>query len=618
MNHSRRMKLKALACAAGIVLLFILAIAGLIGGIRLIVNRHEPVIEQFTNVWITEVTEDTLRFFDGTQREHGWTEEMAALADRSFREQVADVTLTDGLVSAVTVKNSEKISGKVLRIFPGQGVELQEHGALEFAPDVKMYRLYDTLQLAGTGDIRIGYAFCDFVMEEGKICGVLVTRNEAMEYIRVQIKSSGYASPVHETVSLTADTDFVVRFGSGDSVTEEVHQAGDVIEILPDSSYFVADRIYVEPQALTGKISLLSVERSQGTPAYRGTMEIIKEEAGLYVVNEVLLEEYLYSVVPSEMPSGYPLEALKAQVICARTYAYSRMLGYAGALTGAHVDDSAGYQVYNNIPEQESTTAAVKETQGQLLYVGKQLADTYYYSTSCGYGTESDIWKGGTGQALSYLPARRIGTELDPAYTAESMREEEVFEDFIRQAFETDYESREPWYRWIYQVEEIDEERMLESLQARYAANSSLVLTRNSKWEFESREIKKLGAIKSIRICARNEGGVADELLIEAKHGVYKVISEHNIRCVLCDGVTQVRRQDGSLIDMPNLLPSAFFTIITGQEKGNVVRYTLIGGGFGHGVGMSQNGARSMAEKGLSAQEVLEFFYQSGTVKQIY
>ena len=78
-------------------------------------------------------------------------------------------------------------------------------------------------------------------------------------------------------------------------------------------------------------------------PSYRGSLELEKQQDGIVVINEVLLEEYLYAVVPSEMPSSYPLEALKAQAVCARTYAYAKMLHAGLPADGAHVDDSAGF-----------------------------------------------------------------------------------------------------------------------------------------------------------------------------------------------------------------------------------------------------------------------------------
>ncbi len=629
MNRAEKRQIKILMCLLGIIILFVL-------GIILLVRKapieeppvHIPVVKHYYNVWITEVADGYIHAYDGSIHIHplgeAWAEEPPAYA----REQIADLTLTDGVVTELKVKNTDKISGKVLRVISGVGVELEEIGVLSFAENAKMYKLFDKLKLAGEKDIRVGYAFCDFVLENGEICGVLVTRDEAMEYIRVQIKTSDYALPVHDVVKFTVDTDFALYYESGEGMTAEPHYAGEVVEIMADSDYLKKGRLTIVPAALTGKITLLSVERSQGNPSYRGTLELAAEEAGIYVINELLLEEYLYSVVPSEMPSDYPLEALKAQAICARTYAYGHMLTSSGKLYGAHVDDSSSYQVYNNIPEHEKSTTAVRETGGQLLYVyedaGETLADTYYYSTSCGHGTESDVWKSSS-EALKYLPARRISSvatlsaeSVDTLYTANSLMDEDIFRSFITQSFAADYESQEPWYRWEYEVEEVDRERMLSALQSRYEANKKLVLTRNKKGEFESKPIEKLEEIRELVVVRRNEGGVADELLIETKNQTIKVISEYNIRTVLCDGVTKVVRQDGSKVSMPNLLPSAFFVITTGKDDGNVVGYTIVGGGFGHGVGMSQNGARSMAQQNLSATEILSFFYQGSNVKQIY
>ena len=83
-------------------------------------------------------------------------------------------------------------------------------------------------------------------------------------------------------------------------------------------------------------------------------------------------------------------------------------------------------------------------------------------------------------------------------------------------------------------------------------------------------------------------------------------------------GETKVRRADESLVEMPNLLPSGFFIIEAGKKNGNVIGYTLTGGGFGHGVGMSQNGARAMARKGYSYEEILLFFYEDCSLRAIY
>ena len=169
---------------------------------------------------------------------------------------------------------------------------------------------------------------------------------------------------------------------------EELFSRGDEVTIDTDSDYFVGERIRIVPTVLTGRVRLINVNRSQGTPSYRGHIELLRTAEGIAVVNELPLEEYLYSVVPSEMPASYPLEALKAQAICARTYAYGHMLRAGYPRYGAHVDDSTSYQVYNNITEADSATTAVKETYGQMILTDEgTVANTYYYSTSCGVGT---------------------------------------------------------------------------------------------------------------------------------------------------------------------------------------------------------------------------------------
>jgi len=72
------------------------------------------------------------------------------------------------------------------------------------------------------------------------------------------------------------------------------------------------------------------------------------------------------------------------------------------------------------------------------------------------------------------------------------------------------------------------------------------------------------------------------------------------------------------VMEMPNLLPSGFFVLDAIQKDQNVVGYKLIGGGFGHGVGMSQNAAKTMAFKGYSCEEILTFFYDGCKLADIY
>lgn len=634
MNRSQRMQMKALVCILGILFLVLVFVAGLLFALIGREAVHVPVVRELVNVWIMEVEETGIRVFEeGQERTYGFAEGVVVPVE--YREQVADVTLVDELVSQVVCK-THKVNGKVLAVDAG-GVEIQGFGYLPFTEDYKGYRLYDVLTMCGPQDVVIGYDFADFVVENGKICSILLVKEAVMEYIRVLIRTGDYQALLHETITFTCDTDFTVEYGAYGQRVQEMHQAGEVCSIGGDSVMFHDDgetegaagaaegfgRVRIVPGALTGKVILQNVSRSQGMPAYRGTFEIVKTQGKLAVINEVLLEEYLYSVVPSEMPASYPKEALKAQAICARTYAYRHMLHAGLAQYGAHVDDSTGYQVYNNIAEQEAATTAVKETFGQVLFAEDgSPAETYYYSTSCGIGSDEDVWNtepGGSPTYLSPQPISRMNRTTDRDVSlAQMLMEEDKFAEFIHVKNEADYEAEEPWYRWSYTVVDLDEDMLRNRLLQRYNVNTQRVLTQGKDGEFVSRPIGEWKTVKDIRIVSRGPGGIARELLIETDKDVYKVLTEYNIRYVLCDTATKVLRQDGSQANASSLLPSAYCVVEPVVEDKRVTGYIIVGGGYGHGVGMSQNGAGNMAEEGMRAEGILVFFYQGCQVRSIY
>lgn len=510
-----------------------------------------------------------------------------------IRDQIADITFFQADVTNVQIKD-HKVSGRLLRIADG-GAEIEGQGFFPFSDNLKIYQLYGRMKRLYTTDLCIGYAFTDFVIDNGKIEAALVPKEEKMEYIRVLVKTSNYGSAYHDRLEVQADCDCTVITGEYGSRKETRLAAGETIEISADSSLFAeGSRIWIKPDILTGHISLLNVERSQGIPSYRGSFELILSRDGIVAINEVLLEEYLYAVVPSEMPASYPLEALKSQAVCARTYAYAKMCHAGLPSYGAHVDDSAGFQVYQNIGENAETTKAVKETNGEVLFYEGELAEVYYYSTSCGYGTDASVWLNGSAEKYPYLVSQKIGTT------------------------DSFYEQEEPWFSWQYEVSELDADTVNLAILKRYEANPDGVLTKQSDGSFLSQKPPETGRIEEISIVRYGSGGVAEELEIEGEKATLLIKTEHNIRYVLCDGKTQVVRQDQSIVDASSMLPSAFFTIDTLKEDGFVVGYSLSGGGFGHGVGMSQNGAKNMAAAGMAADDILSFFYQGCKRNNIY
>ena len=198
-------------------------------------------------------------------------------------------------------------------------------------------------------------------------------------------------------------------------------------------------------------------------------------------------------------------------------------------------------------------------------------------------------------------------------YNAEALRDEEVFRQFITTVHETDFEKDEPWYRWSYHVEELDEKGLFARLKERYASAPAFVLTKTEGDYYVSEPIGKPGKIRKIEIAKRGAGGIAQELNIETEKATYKILSEYNIRYILCDRKSAVRKQDGSETVPGTLLPSGFFVLDavsgTGKDGENVVGYTLTGGGYGHGVGMSQNGAKAMGAQGADYGQILSMFY---------
>ena len=99
----------------------------------------------------------------------------------------------------------------------------------------------------------------------------------------------------------------------------------------------------------------------------------------MIIVNEVGLEEYLYSVVPSEMPVKFGLESLKVQAIAARSYAVRSLKSRGYARLGAHVDDSTSSQMYNNIQEHPVAIQAVDETRGLVPVFEDQIIDSRFF-----------------------------------------------------------------------------------------------------------------------------------------------------------------------------------------------------------------------------------------------
>jgi stage II sporulation protein D len=138
-----------------------------------------------------------------------------------------------------------------------------------------------------------------------------------------------------------------------------------------------------------------------GKGAYRGAIEArsSRVRGGLNAINAVDIEDYLRGVIAAESPSSWPLDALKAQAVAARSYALSTGVGGNGF---DHYDDTRS-QVYGGVKaETARTDQAVAGTAGEVVQFKGKIAETYFFSTSGGHTENNEnSFLGGT--PMSYL-----------------------------------------------------------------------------------------------------------------------------------------------------------------------------------------------------------------------
>lgn len=347
--------------------------------------------------------------------------------------------------------------------------------------------------------------------------------------IRVLLTTTDFSSRYHQEITLSYD---------GKEVTytaEELKKEGHKVRI---------------PAQKDG-IRILSIQRQCGNPVYDGSMEIIPGEKGLTVVNELFLEKYLTRVVPSEMPATYEKEALKAQAVCARTYAWKQIQGHRLHELEADVDDTVDFQVYGNTEPQKASTEAVRETEGQIMCQDGEAVEAYYFSTSAGVTSTDEIW--GSTEAAPYL--RSVPCKFD---------------------------EEEPWSSWTVELPwKMLEERI--------------------------RERSEGTALRSVAVTRRSESGAATELEAVSDKDSCIIENEHEIREFLAPVNCMITEKDGTETVGGNLLPSAYFELERTQDGNLLIR----GKGYGHGVGMSQTGADRMAEQGYDYREILEYFFRN-------
>ena len=543
---------------------------------QMIKSRYQDTsseISIYKNVYVTNIEDNTI-----TANMYG---NIKRFNSGKIAEDVTgclcDITVEDGKIVGVNTK-TDVVSGKVLSVSQ-DSVEIEGYGSIKLDEDFIMYEKGNSL-ISNYSSIIVGYALQDFIVADGEVCGAIKNKPLQADNIRVIIKTSGFRDIFFDETVFCADSGMIVETGEGSYETAP----GEAVVFNADTEDFNQGRIRLIPKS--GEIQFQSVNRGVGTPSYGGTLEVSRYDEGIVVVNEVAIEDYLKKVVPSEMPSGFNLEALKCQAVCARSYAYTELSNNYYSAYGAHIDDSIQFQVYNNSPRADSTDTAVDATAGQVLSYNGDVVKTYYYSTSCGSTTDVTLW-GNTTENYPYFVAECVGG-IDKGLT---LTIESEFNTFIKSENEADYDYDCTLYRWSM-------EESVKEISEGFARSTG----------------KNVGNITDIEVLERVIGGAAVKVKVTGDKGETVIDSESAIRAAFGNANVDMNTKSGTT-RYANL-PSTFCVFEKVTEGKKLTGFKITGGGYGHGIGMSQNAANKMAESMTYAQ-ILEFFYRGTTLTLI-
>lgn len=534
----------------------------------------------YENVWLAESDGRHFKAYLGTAyREFPVSAKLGG--EDGMAGNLADLHMEDGKLVKITMKR-DRLSGKVLSVTE-DAIEIEGYGEIPLAPNFHVYKVYGDFKVLNASDILVGYNLQEFVAADGKLCAALLEREFDAKTIRVLLMDTGFKSVFHASADLVlgSGADLEYENAKGKMVGERL-EAGTQLTVGPNSPYLEYGRMIItpdEPEAIT----IRSIERSQGTPVYGGSLEIKGTPEGLVLVNDLFLEDYLTKVVPSEMPPSYEKEALKAQAVCARTYAYRQIQGNTYSQYGAHVDDSTNFQVYNNTSANDKSTQAVKETYGKMLFYEDKPIEAFYFSTSCGRTADAGVWGTDSGK-YPYLRA----VEVKEGGKSLGKEDNDGFESYIKREDVIAYDTSYPMFRW----------------QTDLPADVA------------SAQISGAGQIQDMTVTDRGPGGIAGELTVTGTDGTVTIKGQSAIRSALGNPSLIITKKDGGTMTGSATLPSAFIAIEKRTGEDGSLSFHIYGGGFGHGVGMSQNGAQGMAKTGKGYKQILDFFYHGTELRE--
>ena len=333
---------------------------------------------------------------------------------------------------------------------------------------------------------------------------------------------------------------------------------------------------------ITTSGNLIQVSQTPNDPeplVYGGSLRLQPDAYGTYtLVNNVPLETYLRGVVPHEIGAWPPDASIQAQAVLARTYALRNLRRFEA--DNYHLCANTDCQVYKGLTEvYSSTDQAIDVTRGLVLTYNNNLTDAVYFSTSGGVTANyNDIWNG---EPRPYLPGVIDAPNKIWDLSQQNLALEPNFRRFIN--LKTGFnETGELDFRWR-------EETTLEAIaeQLRYYLKRRNLPYPNFK------------TIQKIEIVERSPTGRILKMKVTTDQGVLE-ISKDEIQSAF----------------LPPISTLFYIDPVFNPNK-TLKGYVFVGGGFGHGVVMSQSGSYHLAKLGWSSQQILSFYFPGTQLKPL-
>ena len=385
------------------------------------------------------------------------------------------------------------------------------------------------------------------------------------------------------------------------SITSGIFQVATLkTEIVEDEEVIQKEIVITTNNGLVfecqgGLLGVKDLKRKGKQALYRNSIEILpnkKDKTTFYAVNVLDIQDYLKGVVPNEMPTRFGLEAMKAQAVAARNYVLSPR---TRNVSEYDVVDSVASQVYFGANTEESVSnKAVDETAGIVASYNWELILAQYSSTAGGY-TESfeNVFSDANSKKFPSTEKPYLVAKAD-MLSQQPLRTEEEVKAFYTSTPDT-YDIRSPYYRW---QKNWTKEELNEVL--------AKTLVSQSKTGFVYPKLtnpEDFGELVDIKPKKRGDSGKLIEVEILTTKGTFTAQKELVIR--------RIFQKDN--ISLPSA--NVFFEFVFDDENNVITEINAYGGGFGHGVGMSQYGAGFMGkELKLSYDKILKHYYTGITL----